>query len=104
MEMQDYITEIILTIILVISTLVLVLRFWQDAIVAVTAIVVVLSLWCLFIIIEMKIRELNENILMRERNLRLNMDEVAKQITEKNDRTLQQMNELISEISRRMYR
>lgn len=104
MEMQDYITEIILTIILVISTLVLVLRFWQDAIVAVTAVIVVLSLWCLFVIIDMKIRELNENILMRERNLRVNMDEVAKQISEKNDRTLQQMNELISEISRRMYR
>lgn len=104
MEMQDFITEIILTIILVISTLVLVLRFWQDAIVAVTAVIVVLSLWCLFVIIDMKIRELNENILMRERNLRINMDEVAKQITEKNDRTLQQMNELISEISRRMYR
>jgi len=104
MELQDFITEIILTIILVISTLVLVLRFWQDAIVAVTAVIVVLSLWCLFIIIDLKIRELNENILMRERNLRINMDEVAKQISEKNDHTLQQMNELISEISRRMYR
>ena len=104
MELQDFITEIILTVILVISTLVLVLRFWQDAIVAVTAVIVVLSLWCLFLVIDLKIRELNNNILMRERNLRINMDEVAKQISDKNDRTLQQMNELISEISRRMYR
>ena len=44
MEIRELIGDIILTIVMVVSTVVLVMRFWQDLIIAVAATFMMLSL------------------------------------------------------------
>jgi len=44
MEIRELIVDIVLTLVMVVSTLVLVMRFWQDLIIAVAATLMMLSL------------------------------------------------------------
>ena len=67
------IVEIILTIVMVVSTVVLVVRFWQDLTIAVAAALMTLSLGGLFISLGMKIRLLDESVVARERTMRVNL-------------------------------
>ena len=50
MDIPEYLPDILLTAVMVISTLVLILRFWQDLIIAVAAALMMLSLGGLFLV------------------------------------------------------
>jgi hypothetical protein len=60
MDIRDYPVDILLTVILVISTLVLILRFWQDLTIAVAACLMMLSLGGLFMSMQVKVRNLKK--------------------------------------------
>ena len=73
MDLRDYVWDLILIIIMVSSTLVLVLRLWQDLTIVLGATLMMLSLGGLFLSLGMKIRSLEENIIARERTMRVNL-------------------------------
>jgi len=86
MEIRELIVDIVLTLVMVVSTLVLVMRFWQD------------------LIIGIKILNLEQSIVQRERTMRVNMEELGRTMTARYDNTISHIEEIVSDLSRRMYR
>ncbi|MCJ7795036.1 MAG: hypothetical protein MUP10_04290 [Methanoregulaceae archaeon] len=104
MEIREYFIDLILTAVMIISTLVLILRFWQDLTIAVAAILMMLSLGGLFLSLQVKVRHLERSVISRERMLRTNLEEISKRMAQKHDMAISHLDELIGEYSKRVYR
>jgi hypothetical protein len=104
MEIRELIGDIILTIVMVVSTVVLVMRFWQDLIIAVAATFMMLSLGGLLISLGLKVVRLEQSVVQRERTMRVNMEEMTKTMSAKYDNTINHIEEIVDGLSRRMYR
>jgi hypothetical protein len=104
MDIREYFIDILLTVIMVISTLVLILRFWQDLIIAVAACLMMLSLGGLFLSMQIKVRRLEQSVVNRERMLRTNLEEIQTRMVQKYDMAITHLDELIAELSKRAYR
>jgi hypothetical protein len=104
MDLRDALPEFVLTIILVISTLVLVLRLWQDITIAVSATLMMLSLGGLFLVFGAKITGLSRTLVDRERGIRLNLIETQEVLAAKYDETVAQIDAIIQDFQRRLYR
>jgi hypothetical protein len=89
---------------MVISTLVLILRFWQDLTIAIAASLMSLSLGGLFISMQIKVRNLERSVITRERILRTNLEEVADRMAEKYDLAITHLDELNAEYAKRAYK
>lgn len=104
MEIREYFIDIVLTVVLIISTLVLILRFWQDLTIAIAAVLMTLSLGGLFLSMQVKVRRLERSVISRERMLRTNLEEISKRMAQKHDMAISHLDELVAEYSRRVYR
>jgi hypothetical protein len=104
MDIREYFIDIVLTVVMIVSTLVLILRFWQDFTIAVAAILMMLSLGGLFLSMHVKVRKLERSVISRERMLRYNLEEIAKRMAQKHDMAITHLDELIGEYSKRVYR
>jgi hypothetical protein len=104
MEIREYFIDLILTAVMIISTLVLILRFWQDLTIAIAAILMMLSLGGLFLSLQVKVRHLERSVISRERMLRTNLEEISKRMAQKHDMAISHLDELIGEYSKRVYR
>lgn len=104
MEIRGLISDIVLTIVMVVSTVVLVMRFWQDLVIAVAATFMMLSLGGLLISLAMKVVSLEQAVVQRERTMRVNMEEMEKTMSGKYDNTVSHIEEIVDGLSRRMYR
>ena len=56
---------------MVISTIFLILRFWQDVTIAIAAALMMLALGGLFLSLQIKVRNLEKNVITRERHAAL---------------------------------
>lgn len=104
MEIREYFIDIVLTVVMIISTLVLILRFWQDLTIAIAAILMMLSLGGLFLSMQVKVKRLERSVISRERMLRTNLEEMAKRMAQKYDMAISHLDELVGEYSKRVYR
>jgi hypothetical protein len=104
MEIRGLISDIVLTIVMVVSTVVLVMRFWQDLVIAVAATFMMLSLGGLLISLALKVVSLEQAVVQRERTMRVNMEEMEKTMSTKYDNTVSHIEEIVDGLSRRMYR
>ncbi len=104
MEIREFIGDIALAIVLVASTLVLVFRLWQDLIIAVSATLMMLSLGGLFLSLGAKIYQLNGSVIARERTMRLNLEEISDKMTRKYESTVQHLDDVVQDLTRRLYR
>lgn len=104
MEIRELIGDIVLTIVMVVSTVVLVMRFWQDLVIAVAATFMMLALGGLIISLGIKIVKLEKSIVQRERTMRVNMEDMGKTLTARYDNTVSHIEEIVDGLSRRMYR
>jgi len=104
MDIQESLVDIILAIVLIIATLVLVLRVWQDMILAVAATLMMASLGGLFLSLGTKIRALDQNVSARERTMRMNLDELNLMVNKKCDTMISEVHQIVAELSRRVYR
>lgn len=104
MDIREYLVDILLTLVMIVATLVLVTRFWQDLIIAVSAGLMILSLGCLLLSLNIKMRRLERSVVIRERMLRTNLEEISNRMQDKYDMALSHLDELIGEFSRRAYR
>jgi hypothetical protein len=104
MDIPEYLPDILLTAVMVISTIFLILRFWQDVTIAVAAALMMLSLGGLFLSLQIKVRNLEKNVITRERMLRSNLEEISTRMTQKYDQTTNHLDELVGEFSKRVYK
>jgi len=104
MDIPEYLPDIVLTGVMVVSTLFLILRFWQDLTIAVAAALMMLSLGGLFLSLQVKVRNLEKSVVSRERMLRTNLEEISAGMTGKYDKTTAHLEELVTELSKRVYK
>jgi len=104
MEIRSAIPDVALTVLLVISTLVLVMRLWQDLVIATAATLMMLSIAGLFLSMGRKIQRLDASVVQRERTIRVNLEEISAGMGRKYDSTVEHVNGVIQELSKRMYR
>jgi hypothetical protein len=104
MDIREHITDIILTLVMVISTLVLILRFWQDLTIAIAAVLMMLSLGGLFLSLQVKVRRLERNVISREMMLRSNLEELSTRMSNKYDMAVTHLDDLVNEYSKRAYK
>jgi len=104
MDIREYLFDILLTVVMIVSTLVLINRFWQDLTIAIAAGLMMLSLGGLFLSLQVKMRHLERSIVIRERILRNNLEDVSSRMAEKYDMAITHLDELVGEYSKRMYR
>lgn len=104
MEIREYLPDILLTAVMVVSTLVLILRFWQDLTIAVAAALMMLSIGGLFLSLEVKMRRLEQSVITRERMLRSNLEEISTRMVNKYDMAISHLDELVAELSKRAYK
>jgi hypothetical protein len=104
MDIREYLPDILLTVVLVVSTLFLILRFWQDLTIAIAAAVMMLSLGGLFLSMQVKVRRLEQSVITRERMLRANLEEISDRMVSKYDMAISHLDELVAELSKRIYK
>jgi hypothetical protein len=104
MEIRSIIGDVILAVVMVGATLVLVLRLWQDLTIAVAATLMMVSLAGLFLSMGRKIDRLDNSFAQRERAIRMNLEEIHTGMSKKYDTTMEHINGVVQELSRRMYR
>jgi len=104
MDIREYLVDILLTVVTIGSALVLVNRFWQDTIIAVAASLMTIALGGLLLSLNIKMRHLERSVVVRERMLRTNHEEISGRMQNKYDMALTHLDELIGEFSRRAYR
>jgi predicted signal transduction protein with EAL and GGDEF domain len=104
MDIREYLADILLTVVMIVSTLVLITQIRQDLIIAVAATLMMLSLGGLFLSHQIKMRNLERSVVLRERLLRSNLEEISGRMQEKYDLALSHLDELIAEYSRRAYK
>ncbi len=104
MEIREYFIDIVLTVVMIVSTLVLILRFWQDLTIAIAAILMMLSLGGLLLSLNIKMRRLEQSVVTRERMLRTNLEDISTRMVQKYDMAITHLDELVAELSRRAYK
>ena len=104
MDIREYLGDIILIIILAASTwwLFSLLRArWE---ITVAVLVMMLSLAGLLVIIHYRVRTIERNITNRERMIRVNLEEISAKMAQRYDSSVDRIEEIVNEVSRRVYR
>ncbi len=104
MDIRELIFDLLLTFVMVVSTVFLIYRFWQDALIAVAAALMMLSLGGLFISLQLRIRELEKSIAGKDRALKVYFSDLSDRMDSRYDDTISQLNDVIEALSKRVYR
>jgi len=104
MDIREYLGDVLLLVILVISTLVLVFNLNFDLIKSVAAALMMLSLGGLIFLVHWKVRLIEKSLTNRERMVRLNMEEIAAKMAQKYDSHVSHIDRVVEEFSKRVYR
>ncbi|MEA5037167.1 MAG: hypothetical protein VB020_02765, partial [Methanocorpusculum sp.] len=98
------IPEILLILLMAVSAIVVVSRLWQDAIISVGILLLILAFGGLILQVLVRLRRLEEQAIQRERMLRSNLEDLGRQLIAKQDLTSQTVIEAVESIKMRMYR
>ena len=104
MNIRDVIPELILIVLMAISGIIAVSRLWQDAVIAVTVLVLLLAMGGLFLYLIIRIRRLREEQHARDKYMRAALEDLGRQLVAKQDKTTQTLIETVESLKTRMYR
>ncbi|HJJ41816.1 MAG TPA: hypothetical protein O0W90_00685 [Methanocorpusculum sp.] len=104
MNIRDLIPEIILVILMAASGIIIVSRLWQDAIISISVLILVLCFGAMILQLIIRVRKLEEQSAHRERAMRSNLEDLGRQLIAKQDATSMRINEAVESIKMRMYR
>jgi hypothetical protein len=104
MNVRDIIPEILLIVLMIVSALVVVSRLWQDAIISIGILLLILAFGGLILQLLFRLRRLEEQSMQRERILRGNLEDLGRQLIAKQDKTSETIIEIVDSIKMRMYR
>ena len=104
MNIRDIIPAILLIVLMAISGIVVVSRLWQDSIIAVGILVLILCFGGLLLQLIIRVRRLEEEAKYREKMMRSAMEDLGRQLVAKQDKTAQTVVEAVGSLKSRMYR
>lgn len=104
MNIRDIIPEILLVVLMAASGIVVVSRLWQDAIIAIGILVLILCFGGLILQLIIRVRRLEAQSIHREKVLRGNLESLGRQLMAKEDETSRIVIEAVESIKTRMYR
>ncbi len=104
MNVRDIIPEIQLILLMAVSAIVVVSRLWQDSIISIGILLLILAFGGLILQVLIRLRRLEEQAIQRERMLRSNLEDLGRQLIAKQDLTSQTVIEAVESIKMRMYR
>ena len=104
MNIRDLIPELILIVLMMISGIITVSRLWQDVVIAVTVLVLLLALGGLFLYLIIRIRKLGEEQRACDKQMRAVLEDLGRQLVAKQDKTTQTVIETVESLKTRMYR
>jgi len=104
MNVRDIIPEILLILLMAVSAIVVVSRLWQDAIISVGILLLILAFGGLILQLLVRLRRLEEASVQRERILKGNLEDLGRQLLAKQDQTSKTVIETVDSIKMRMYR
>ncbi|NYT06707.1 MAG: hypothetical protein GKC05_00415 [Methanomicrobiales archaeon] len=104
MDIREYLGDIILIIILAASTWWLFSLLMADQARTFAAMGIVLSLAGLLVIIHHKVRIIERNITNRERMIQVNLEEISAKMAQRYDSSVERIEDIVNEVSRRVYR
>ena len=103
-SLPEIILEVLLVIVMAASGLAIIIRLWQDAIVAIGVELLTLSVGMLQLSILFRLRRLEEQSAARERVMRSNLEDLGRQMIQRQGATSQKVVEAVESIKSRMYR
>jgi predicted membrane protein len=104
MDIREYLGDIILIIILAIST------WWFFSLLGaipeliIAVLVILLSFAGLLLMIHYKIRRIEKQLTSRERMIKVSLEEISAKMTQKYDSSITRIEAIVEEVSRRVYR
>jgi predicted membrane protein len=104
MDIREYLGDIILIIILAIST------WWFFSLLGaipeliIAVLLVLLSFAGLLLMIHYKIRRIEKQLTSRERMIKVSLEEISAKMTQKYDSSVSRIEAIVEEVSRRVYR
>src|SRR5574344_871815 len=101
MNVRDIIPEILLILLMAVSAIVVVSRLWQDAIISIGILLLILAFGGLILQVLVRLRRLEEQAAQRERMLRSNLEDLGRQLIAKQDLTSQTVIEAVESIKMR---
>ena len=104
MEIQEFSADIVLAAALVLSSLLLIHRVWSDPIATTGAVVMMVALSGLFLLLHRRISLLERSLASYQRTTRVNLEEIADTMLAQYNRSSSHVDEVVNEISRRVYR
>ena len=104
MNVRDIIPELILIVFMAISGIIVVSRLWQDAVIAVGILILILCFGGLILYLIIRVRKIEEEQHARERNMRAYLEDLGRQLVAKQDKTSQTIIETVESMKTRMYR
>ena len=104
MNVRDIIPELILIVFMAISGIIVVSRLWQDAVIAVGILILILCFGGLILYLIIRVKKLEEEQHARERNMRAYLEDLGRQLVAKQDKTSQTIIETVESMKTRMYR
>lgn len=104
MSIRDVIPELILIALMAVSGIIAVSRLWQDAVIAVSILILILCFGGLFLYLIIRVRKLEEEQHARDRYMRAALEDLGRQLVSKQDKTCQTIIETVEGLKTRMYR
>jgi uncharacterized protein YoxC len=104
MDIREYLGDIILIIILGFATWWFFSLLGAIAEVLVAVLLIVLSFAGLLIILHHKLRRLENTLTSRERMIKVNLEEISAKMAERYDGSVNRIEAIVEEVSRRVYR
>ena len=104
MNIREYIGDIIFILVLVFSTLLLSSNQGFDLINTFAILLMVLSLGGLMVLIHLQVMRIENDMINRERMMRVNLEEISLKMAQKYDNTIAHIDGVVDEFSKRVYR
>jgi ABC-type multidrug transport system fused ATPase/permease subunit len=104
MDIREYLGDIILIIILAIAT------WWFFSLLGATPelilaiLLIVLSFAGLLLTIHHKVRRIEKHLTSRERMIKVNLEEISAKMAERYDSSVERVEAIVEEVSKRVYR
>jgi uncharacterized membrane protein len=104
MDIREYLGDIILIIILCVSTYLFLAAFRAPPALLAYGLLIVLSIAGLFLIIHHKIRTIELNITNRERMIRVSLEEISAKMAQRYEGSIERIENIVAEVAKRVYR
>jgi F0F1-type ATP synthase membrane subunit b/b' len=104
MDIREYLGDIILVIILAVATWWFFSMLGAIPEVVIAVLLIFLSFAGLLLTIHHKIRKIEKHLTSRERMIKINLEEISAKMAERYDSSVERIEAIVEEVSKRVYR